>query len=50
MLLSQRAQPLEDDADVAGVRREVEDGVEIDAAGQLRVGAGELGEVEPLFD
>src|ERR1044072_6297112 len=45
---AQRAQALEDDAGVPRVGREVEDGVEVDAAGELAVRAYELREVESL--
>src|SRR5579871_5076277 len=46
--LDERVQTREDGVDVARVGAEVEDGVEVDAAGDLVVGAAELGEVELL--
>src|SRR6476659_9197564 len=45
LLPDERAQPLEDGVDVACIGTEVEDGVEIDAAGELPVGPDELAEV-----
>src|SRR5689334_13539476 len=44
----ERTQAFEDDVGVADVRRRVEDGIEVDASGDLRVGARELREVERL--
>jgi hypothetical protein len=48
MLGTKRSQALEDDVDVLGVRIEVEDRVEVDAAGDLGVRADEVREVETL--
>src|SRR2546429_8339066 len=45
LLPDERAEPLEDGVDMACVGSEVEDGVEIDAAGELLVGPDELAEV-----
>src|SRR5262245_56994311 len=50
VLLAQgeRPQPLEDDVHVARVGPEVEDGVEVDARGHVRVASNELAEIEPF--
>src|SRR5919197_5875033 len=45
LLSDERGQPLEDGVDVAGVGVEIEDAREIDAAGDVGVGANELAEV-----
>src|SRR5262249_43225672 len=45
LLPDERAQSLEDSVDVACVSSEVEDGIEIDAAGKLPIGPHELAEV-----
>src|ERR1700736_4143992 len=45
LLSDERAQPLEHGVDVTGVGGEIEDSVEIDAPGQLAVGADKLAEV-----
>src|SRR3989304_5399727 len=44
----ERAQALEDGVDVTGVGGEVEDGVEVGTAGELRVAADEPAEVQAL--
>jgi len=44
-LPDERAEPLEDGVDVACVGVEIEHRVEVDAAGELAVGANELTEV-----
>ena len=45
---AERAKPVEDDVDMACVGAEVEDGIEVDAAGDLGVGPHELREVQAL--
>src|SRR6185295_18696937 len=48
LLPAERTKPVEDDVDMACVGAEVEHGIEVDATGDLGVGAYELREVQTL--